>query len=113
MYGNHDDEGGHHDGKGDKGDDGDGAAAGRELALHDPVLGLEVALVAEEEGEDADAEERGAQGLAHLAQRLRVLCGVDARVAVEGGVEPEELRYRDADRGEAERCSEPGEECSL
>jgi hypothetical protein len=55
------------------------------------MLGLKVTPVAEEEGEDADAEERCSQGLAHLAQRVHILCSVDA--TVEGSVESEELCY--------------------
>lgn len=75
------------------------AAAGGELALHDPPLAFGEAAVPQEQHQDADAEERGAQGLAELAERVRVVVRFVLR---EGRVEAEELRHGYADRGECQ-----------
>lgn len=47
------------------------ATTGRELALDDPFLSLEVPSIAHYERQDADAQESGTQRLSHVPQGMR------------------------------------------
>lgn len=86
-----------------------GAPAGGELALDDPLLGLEISVVAQEQHQDADAQEDRAERLAQVSQRVGVCAFRGARLARERRVEPEELCDGNADRGERQRRPQPGE----
>jgi len=129
MHGNHDDQAHDGDGKGNEADQYDGATAGGEFPVNNPVLGLPVATKSQEENEDADGKKRGAEGLAELPERAKARVRVCSVVALpshnhavravwrgrasEGRVEAEELRDCYADGGKGERCAKPGEECAF
>ena len=74
------------------------------------MLALKEAVEADEEDEDGDGDEGGAERLADLAETG--LRRIDERRVRgrDGRVQPEKLRYRDADAGEGERGAEPGQE---
>lgn len=55
-----------HDGQSDKRNNHDCTTTSGKLPLHDPVLRLKIALVAKEENQYTDTEERGAKRLAHM-----------------------------------------------
>ena len=99
---------GNHQPKGHKRHNQDGPPAGGELALDDPLLARVVAVISQEQHEDADGEERGAERLAYVSERVevRVIVAGIGRVR-DGCVEAEELRYGDTDRSECERGPEP------
>jgi len=109
LHDNHNNKRRHGDRKSDKGNQHDRPSAGREFALHDPVLALEVSVVAQEQDQDADGEERRAERPAEMLQR--VVCAV-ARPR-QGRVEPEELGNGDSYGGEGQGSPEPGEECAF
>jgi hypothetical protein len=88
----------------------DAASRRRELASDNVVLALEEAVEADEEDEDGDGDEGGAERLANLTE-AGLRRADERRVrGRDGRVQPEELRYRDADAGEGERGAEPGQE---
>lgn len=90
------------------------APTGGELAPYNVVLGLEVAVEADEEDDDRDADEGCAEGLADVAEAcLRGSTGVGGIGGRDGGVETEELGYCDADASEGKGGAEPGEEGAL
>lgn len=107
-FGNqHHDETRYHQGERHHGNQRHAASADREFPSDDPVLGFEIAVEADEQGQNADPEEGGAERLSELAQ-------TQVRVAV-GGIgearaEAEQLRDGDADGREREGRSEPGQE---
>ncbi|KAI9856492.1 MAG: hypothetical protein M1830_006403, partial [Pleopsidium flavum] len=53
------------------------APTSREFAADDPMLAFEIAVEADEEDDDGDAEESGAEGFADLAEAGGVLSGGD------------------------------------
>lgn len=59
MHNDNHDQAGYHDRQRDESDTDNGTPARRELARNDPALGMEVPMVAQEEDDDADAQERG------------------------------------------------------
>jgi len=88
----------------------DAASRRRELASDNVVLALEEAVEADEEDEDGDGDEGGAERLAGVAE-AGLRRADERRVrGRDGRVQPEELRYRDADAGEGERGAEPSQE---
>jgi len=90
----------------------DTAPRRRKLPTDDIMLTLKVSMKAEEKDQNADAQERCAEGLAHLSQVAvdhgLVGLGVCGRGRVDRGVEAEELGYCYSDRGEGEGGAQPG-----
>lgn len=76
VYSDYHDQRNDHNRQSNESNDHDCAAASRELALYDPMLRLEISVVTKEEDEDAYADERGAQGLAHMSQCRRIPTGI-------------------------------------
>lgn len=110
---NDDDQTSHDQRRRNQGNERHAAPRGRELAADDPVLALKVAMEADEEDDDGDAEEGGAERLADLAQlgagvggegrrRGRERRRRRARARRQRRVESEELRDGDADGGEGQ-----------
>jgi hypothetical protein len=93
----------------DESNDHDAASTCWELASYNVVLALEVAVEADEQHDDTDANKRCSQRLADMSQVFS-RCVVVARYA---SVESEKLGYRYADAGEGERGTQPRKKGSL
>lgn len=109
LHDNDDDKRSHRETERQEGHQHDRPPTSRKLALLEPVLALEIPVVAQEEDQDADCQERRAQRLPHRHQR-RVRGAGRSR---QERVEPEELRNGDTYGCEPQRGPEPGEECAF
>lgn len=72
------------------------------------MLRRQVSLVSQEQNQDADAQKRRSEGLAHMAQPIGLLPVVRQR-----RVEPEELCDGDANGRKRQRCTEPSQKGPL
>jgi hypothetical protein len=105
-------QGEHNNGECQKGRRGDSTSAGRKLALHDPFLGVEIALVAHEKGCYTDADEGGTEGPTQPAKRTRIQSA--SRLGVcKRRVEAKKLCYGYANGGKRQRGPQPGEKRSF
>jgi hypothetical protein len=102
----------HHQRQRHKRDNQHSPAARRELAPQNPPLACVVPVVAQEQHQDADRQERRSKRLPDMAQSLEVIALVPPSTR-DAGVEPEQLRDCDSYGGKGQRGTEPREEGPL
>lgn len=80
----------------------------RKLAFYHPMLRRQVSPVPQKQNQDANAQKRRSERLAHMAQPIGLLPVVRQR-----RVEPEELCNGDANRCKRQRCTKPSQKGPL